>query len=62
MNKFNLSDWALEHRSLVWYFMIIFAVAGAYAYHGPRPRGGPVLHDQDDGDPGPVARARLPRK
>ncbi len=34
MNKFNLSDWALEHRSLVWYFMIIFAVAGAYAYLG----------------------------
>ena len=34
MNKFNLSDWALEHRSLVWYFMIIFAVAGAYAYMG----------------------------
>ncbi|AWI59598.1 efflux RND transporter permease subunit [Sinorhizobium fredii] len=32
MNKFNLSDWALEHRSLVWYFMIIFAVAGAFAY------------------------------
>ncbi|MGF6175112.1 efflux RND transporter permease subunit [Ensifer sp. 4252] len=34
MNKFNLSDWALEHRSLVWYFMIIFAVAGAFAYLG----------------------------
>ncbi|CCE98243.1 AcrB/AcrD/AcrF family protein [Sinorhizobium fredii HH103] len=32
MTKFNLSDWALEHRSLVWYFMIIFAVAGAFAY------------------------------
>ncbi len=32
MKKFNLSDWALEHRSLVWYFMIIFVVAGAYAY------------------------------
>ena len=32
MSKFNLSDWALEHRSLVWYFMIIFTVAGAYAY------------------------------
>ncbi|NRQ12833.1 efflux RND transporter permease subunit [Ensifer sesbaniae] len=32
MTKFNLSDWALEHRSLVWYFMIIFVVAGAYAY------------------------------
>ncbi len=32
MNKFNLSDWALEHRSLIWYFMVIFAVAGVYAY------------------------------
>ncbi|TBC62231.1 efflux RND transporter permease subunit [Rhizobium ruizarguesonis] len=34
MNIFNLSDWALEHRSLVWYFMIMFAVAGAFAYLG----------------------------
>ncbi|NNU35008.1 efflux RND transporter permease subunit [Rhizobium sophorae] len=34
MNKFNLSNWALEHRSLVWYFMIMFAVAGAFAYLG----------------------------
>ncbi|NKK80435.1 efflux RND transporter permease subunit [Rhizobium leguminosarum] len=34
MNKFNLSDWALEHRSLVWYFMIMFAVAGGFAYLG----------------------------
>jgi multidrug efflux pump len=34
VTKFNLSDWALQHRSLVWYFMIIFAVAGAYAYLG----------------------------
>ena len=25
---FNLSDWALEHRSLVWYFMIVSAIAG----------------------------------
>ncbi|WP_262266115.1 efflux RND transporter permease subunit [Microvirga yunnanensis] len=30
--RFNLSDWALEHRSLVWYFMIISAVAGLLAY------------------------------
>lgn len=34
MNKFNLSDWALGHRSLVWYFMIMFAAAGAFAYLG----------------------------
>ena len=32
MKNFNLSEWALEHRSFVWYFMIAFAVAGMYAY------------------------------
>jgi multidrug efflux pump subunit AcrB len=30
--SFNLSDWALEHRSLVWYFMIAFMVAGLFSY------------------------------
>ena len=25
MKNFNLSEWALEHRSFVWYFMIAFA-------------------------------------
>jgi multidrug efflux pump subunit AcrB len=29
---FNLSDWALSHRSLVWYFMLVFVVAGVSAY------------------------------
>ena len=32
MMSFNLSDWALKHRSLVWYFMIAFMVAGVFAY------------------------------
>ncbi|MBB4481858.1 efflux RND transporter permease subunit [Rhizobium etli] len=32
MKSFNLSDWALEHRSLVWYFMIVFILAGAFSY------------------------------
>jgi multidrug efflux pump subunit AcrB len=31
-NGFNLSEWALRHRSLIWYFMIISAVAGVLAY------------------------------
>jgi len=31
-SSFNLSDWALEHRSLVWYFMIAFMAAGLFAY------------------------------
>jgi multidrug efflux pump subunit AcrB len=30
--SFNLSDWALGHRSLVWYFMIAFAAAGLFSY------------------------------
>ena len=32
MKKFNLSDWAIEHRSLVWYFMIAFMLAGLFSY------------------------------
>ncbi|UHS63500.1 efflux RND transporter permease subunit [Agrobacterium vaccinii] len=32
MKSFNLSDWALDHRSLVWYFMIIFIIAGTFSY------------------------------
>jgi multidrug efflux pump subunit AcrB len=32
VKSFNLSDWALEHRSLVWYFMIAFMAAGLYSY------------------------------
>lgn len=30
--KFNLSDWALEHRSLIWYFIIVAVVAGIFSY------------------------------
>jgi multidrug efflux pump subunit AcrB len=29
---FNLSEWALRHSSLVWYFMIISSIAGVIAY------------------------------
>lgn len=32
MKKFNLSDWALDHSSLVWYFMIVFALLGFFTY------------------------------
>jgi multidrug efflux pump len=30
--RFNLSEWALEHRSLVLYFMIVLAIAGFVSY------------------------------
>jgi multidrug efflux pump subunit AcrB len=32
MKRFNLSEWALRHRSLVTYFMLIIAVAGVFSY------------------------------
>ena len=32
MNSFNLSEWALRHRSLVWFFMIAFMAAGLFSY------------------------------
>ena len=32
MKTFNLSDWALGHRSFVWFLMIISLVAGIMAY------------------------------
>ena len=32
MKKFNLSDWALDHSSMVWYFMIVFVLLGITSY------------------------------
>jgi multidrug efflux pump subunit AcrB len=34
MKSFNLSDWALRHRSLIWYFIIICVVIGGASYLG----------------------------
>ena len=55
MKSFNLSDWALRHRSLVWYFMIVFMVAGVFSYLNLGREEDPALHHQDHGDPGAVA-------
>ncbi|TGE01740.1 efflux RND transporter permease subunit [Methylobacterium nonmethylotrophicum] len=32
MKSFNLSEWALSHRSFVWFLMIVAIVAGAMSY------------------------------
>jgi multidrug efflux pump subunit AcrB len=34
VNSFNLSDWALRHKSLVWYFMLVALIAGVMSYRG----------------------------
>jgi len=33
MSSFNLSDWALRHKSFVIYLMLISAIAGLMAYN-----------------------------
>ena len=30
--NFNASDWALRHRSLLWFFVVVILAAGAFAY------------------------------
>src|SRR5439155_20478859 len=32
MKGFNHSEWAIHHRSFVWYFMLLFVVAGVLSY------------------------------
>ena len=32
MNGFNLSEWALGHRALVWFFIIVILAAGTMSY------------------------------
>jgi multidrug efflux pump subunit AcrB len=32
MRRFNLSEWAIRHRSLVTYFMLVIVVAGIWSY------------------------------
>ena len=35
--RFNLTEWAIRERSLVWYFMIAFRVAGNLGVPETRP-------------------------
>ena len=32
MKGFNLSEWAINHRSFVWYLMLLFVIAGVLSY------------------------------
>ncbi len=45
--SFNLSDWALRHKSFVLYLMLVAAAAGSLRLRQARPGGRPALHDQD---------------
>ena len=43
MNNFNLTDWALRHRAIVLFMLLIVAVAGSLQLHQARPARGPEL-------------------
>ena len=48
MTGFNLSEWAINHRSFVWYLMLLFVVAGVLSYVELGREEDPTLYDQDD--------------
>ena len=56
MTGFNLSEWALKHRSLIVYLMIVAVAGGTVLLLPARPQRGPVLRHQDDGGSGRLAR------
>ena len=41
MRRFNLSEWALEHQTLVLFFMLVLALVGVLLVPAARPGGGP---------------------
>ena len=49
MKSFNLSEWALNHRSLVAYLMIVAVAAGVLSYFRLGRRRGSEFRHQDDG-------------
>ena len=61
MKSFNLSEWALRHRSLVTYFMLMIVIAGIGRLLQARPQRGSRLHRQDHGGGRGVARRDGPR-
>ena len=56
MNGFNLSDWALKHRSFVIYFMIAVVVARLSSYLRLGRNEDPALHFPHHGRAGGLAR------
>ena len=58
MTRLNLSEWAIRHRSLVTYFMLVLLVAGVASYLrlGRSEERGSGVHDQDHGGAGHLAR------
>ncbi len=60
MTSFNLSDWALRHKSFVVYLMLAAAIAGAVGLRQARPRGRPAVHHQDHGGEDAVAGRHRP--
>jgi multidrug efflux pump len=48
MKGFNLSEWAIKHRSFVWFLMILFVVAGVLSYRELGREEDPSFFNQDN--------------
>ena len=55
MNRFNLSAWAIAHRSIVYFLMLAIVVVGIASYMRLGAQRGSHLHHQDDGGAGAMA-------
>ena len=55
MNCFNLSEWALRHRSLLIYFMLVIVIAGIGSYFRLGRSEDPDFHRQNHGGAGGMA-------
>jgi len=54
VTAFNLSDWAIRHRSFVAYLMIVLLVAGSFVSRARRNED-PAHHDQNHDRSGELA-------
>jgi len=59
MKSFNLSEWALRHRLLVTYFMLVIVVAGIGSYFRLGRNEDPDFHGQDHGGASRMAGATV---
>ena len=55
MNHFNLSAWAIAHRSIVYFLMLAIVVVGIASYLRLGRNEDPALHHQDHGGAGAMA-------
>ena len=49
MKQFNLAEWALKHKSIIYYFMAVLLTFGIFSYSQMGRMEGPGLYDAHHG-------------